>query len=185
MPALIAVIGGVLLGLACGGTLYGLRDLKLRWEWLVLPLFVVQAVSRGRLLGIVGASQWSLVVWVGASSALVFALLSNWRTPGMVLGAVGIMMNLDGVLLNRAMPVVIGQKAGLSTVTAAQVAMGTGGFYRLARPGDLLVWLGDSMPVVLGPSEMMISPGDIVLMVAIAVTIVSAMVVVRDGGGAY
>jgi cellobiose-specific phosphotransferase system component IIC len=175
MPALAAVVAGVVLGLGSGGTLGGLKQFRLQWEWLILPLFVVQAVSRGRLLGVVGASQWSLVVWVGASAALAVALLKNWRIPGLALGALGILMNVDVVLLNHAMPVAANQVGTSSTIAAAEVALSSGGFYRLSAQADLLSWLGDSMPVELGRSAFLLSPGDVVLMVAVVVAIVYAM----------
>ena len=109
MPALVAVVVGILLGLASGGAFSHLADFRLRWEWLVLLLFILQAAARGRLLGLTSASHWSLAVWIVASIALVAVMLLNWRTPGMGLGAVGVLMNLDTVLLNAAMPVVHGE----------------------------------------------------------------------------
>ena len=176
MPALVAVVLGIVLGFACGGSLSRLGLLKFRLEWLILPLFVIQAVARGRLLGIVGASQISLGVWTVASSLLVVAMFLNWKFPGMALGAAGILMNLDVVLLNAAMPVVLGGKAGLAaTVSAAEVARSTGSFYRVATQGDLLAWLGDVIPVAWGRSVMLVSPGDVALMVAVVVIIVCGM----------
>ena len=176
MPALAAVLVGILLGYAVGGSLTRLGRLKLRLEWLIIPLFVIQAVARGRMLGMIGASQWSLSVWTASSCVLVCAMLVNWRTPGIALGAAGILMNLDVVLLNRAMPVVLGERTGLlAGVSAAEVARSTGTFYRVAAQGDLVAWLGDAMPVTWGRSAMLVSPGDVVLMVAVAVVIVYGM----------
>ena len=176
MPALVAVVLGIVLGFASGGSLSRLGLLKFRFEWLILPLFVVQAVARGRLLGLVGASQLSLSVWTAASSLLAIAMLLNWKFPGMALGAAGILMNLDVVLLNAAMPVVLGGQAGpAATVSAAEMARSTGSFYRVATQGDLLAWLGDVIPVTWGRSIMLVSPGDVVLMVAVVVAIVCGM----------
>jgi hypothetical protein len=176
VPALVAVACGVLLGYGCGGSLSRLGCLRLRFEWLILPLFVIQAAARGRLLGLVGASQISILAWTLASSALVVAMLLNYETPGMLLGAAGVLMNLDVVLMNAAMPVVLGAKVGTAEgVSALDPARDTGGFYRLASQGDLLVWLGDSVPVTLGRTVLLVSPGDVVLMVAVAVVIVHGM----------
>jgi hypothetical protein len=123
----------------------------------------------------------SLLVWAVASAVLVGAMLTNWRTPGMALGALGILMNIDVVLLNAAMPVVLGDKTGLAaTVSAADVARSTGSFYRVSTQGDLLSWLGDVMPVSWGRSILLVSPGDVVLMVAVVVVIVYGMA--RDIG---
>ena len=185
MPALVAVVVGIILGLASGGSLSRLGLLKLRLEWLIIPLFVVQAVARGRLLGMVGASQLSLPVWILASAVLVGAMLLNSRIPGMALGAVGILMNIDVVLVNGGMPVVLSQRIGLAaTMSAAEVARSTGSFYRVATDSDLLVWLGDIVPVAWGGSVLLVSPGDVVLMVAVAVIIVYGMMVSQESGGA-
>jgi hypothetical protein len=176
VPALAAVLIGVLLGYAAGGGIGGLAELKLRYEWPVLALFVIQAVARGRLLGMVGASQLSLAVWVLASSLLVLAMAANWRIPGMALGATGVLMNVDVVLLNAGMPVRLGDSANtMSVAVAAEFAHSTGSFYRVAQQADALKWLGDSMPITMGRSLVLVSPGDIVLVVAVAVVIVHGM----------
>ena len=185
MPALAAVLIGILLGYAAGGRLGGLSKLKLRFEWLVLVLFVVQATARGRLLGMVGPSQLSLAVWVLASSLLILAMAANWRIPGMALGATGVLMNVDVVLLNAGMPVLLGESAKTgSFAAAAEFAHGTGSFYRVAQQADALKWLGDAMPITMGRSLVLVSPGDIVLVVAVAVVIVHGMSLDAPGASA-
>jgi len=178
MPAVVAVTLGILLGYAAGGSLGRLGGLKLRFELLIVPLFVLQALARGRLLGLVGASKWSLAVWVASSVLLVGAMLTNWKIPGMAIGVAGILMNLDTTLLNSAMPVVLGGRTELlASVSAAEVASSSGSFYRVAQTGDLLTWMGDVMPVAWGRSMMLVSPGDVVLMVAVVAVIVWGMTV--------
>lgn len=153
-----------------------LGRLRLRFEWLILALFVLQAAARGRMLGLVGASEMSIPAWMMASAALVVVMLLNSETPGMLLGATGVLMNLNVVLLNAAMPVVANEKLGLASgVSTAEMARATGGFYRLARQEDLLAWLGDSMPLEWGRTALLVSPGDVVLVVAVAVVIVYGM----------
>ena len=176
MPALAAVLIGILLGYATGGKLDGLGQLKLRFEWLIVVLFIVQATARGRLLGFVGASRLSLAVWVAASAALVVAMAFNWRIPGMALGAIGVLMNTDVVLLNAGMPVFPVDRAGtMSASAAAELTHSTGSFYRVAQQADAFKWLGDAMPFTIGRSLLLVSPGDIVLVVAVAVVIVYGM----------
>jgi hypothetical protein len=183
VPALVAVAVGILLGYATGGSLAQLAHFKLRWEWLLLPLFVIQAVARGRLLGLIGASDWSLVVWTLSSVALVVTLLGNWTIPGMALAAAGVLMNLDVVLLNRGMPFAAGGADRLALVASAgEIARSTGGFYRAAAQGDLLALLGDVMPISWGRALLLISPGDVVLMVAVAVVLIDGMKT-RDAAG--
>ena len=180
MPALISVILGILLGWAIGGSVRRLAGLELHLEWLLLPLFVLQALARGRALGVVGASQLSIYVWAASSTLLVFVMLLNWKTPGMALGAVGILMNLDVVLLNSAMPVVLGGSIESISIEAASIVRSTGGFYRVAGAGDLLTWIGDVIPVSQSHGLLMISPGDVVLMVAVSCIIMRSMVYEDD-----
>lgn len=180
MPALLAVLIGILLGYAAGGSLAGLSHLELRAEWFMILLFVFQALARGRLLGLVGTSRLSLAVWVVASTILAGSMLQNAKTPGMLLGVLGILLNVDVVLVNWAMPVVLGAKAGLVAMTSAgETAATTGGFYRIATDGDLLIWLGDVIPVEWGRAVLLVSPGDVTLMVAVAVVIVHGMALDR------
>jgi hypothetical protein len=174
--ALFAIIVGMVLGISIGGSLRRLGNLRLRFEWLILPLFVVQAVSRGRLLGVVGASEWSTAVWTVSSCALVCAMLMNWRVPGMSLGAAAILLNLDAVMLNHGMPVLIAQATSPSAIAGvSEIVRGTGSFYKLAAQGDLMGWLGDCIPLAIGRSVLLVSPGDVALMVGVAVVVVFGM----------
>ena len=176
MPALVAVAVGILLGLAMGGSLSNLGTLRLRFELLILPLFLVQGIARGRLFGLVGASRWSLSVWIMSSVLLVCVMLLNWRIPGVALGAAGVLMNIDVVLLNSAMPMVLGASAGpLASISATELARSTGNFYRVAEQGDLLTRIADVMPIVWGRTYLLASPGDVVLMIAVAVVIIHGM----------
>jgi len=181
MPALVALIIGWILGRTAGGTLRGLGALRLRFESLILPLFVVQALARGRVLGAVGASRWPILVWVVSSTLLVVMLLANSRVPGMALGAVGVLVNVDIVVINSAMPLVVGGLVHPATpASAGELASTSGHFYRVAGQGDLFTWLGDVIPLELGRSIMLFSPGDVALLVGVAVAVAYAM---KNGGG--
>ena len=71
----------------------------------------------------------------------------------MALGATGVLMNVDVVLLNAGMPVLLGESAKTgSFAAAAEFAHGTGSFYRVAQQADALKWLGDAMPITMGRS---------------------------------
>jgi len=101
----------------------------------------------------------------------------------MALGGAGILMNVDVVLLNRAMPVAVQGGIELASMdTAVEIARSSGAFYRAALGGDLLPWLGDVIPFALGRSAFLISPGDVVLMVAVVVALVFCMADERSEG---
>jgi hypothetical protein len=74
--------------------------------------------------------------------------------------------------------VVTGGRVGLlARATAAELARESGSFYRVAGRGDLFTWLGDVIPIAWGRSMVLVSPGDVVLMIAVTVVIVYGMTV--------
>ena len=134
MVALGAVAIGLALGWLGGGGLRGLESVKLRFEWPVLILFLVQAVARGRIAS-VSASRLGLILWAFSCVALVLLVAPDWRRPGIWLVAVGLELNLLVVLLNGGMPLFLPADASLGGA-AASVARSLG-FYQIAGPGTL------------------------------------------------
>lgn len=178
MPALVSLVLGVGLGLVSGGRVRNLAGLKLRFELPVLFLFVVQAVTRGRVLGLFRATTWGAAVWVCSTMILAGLLAANWRIPGLVAGSFGALLNTVVVLANRAMPVTI---AGVRTVAATRTVADAAGFYVVANGSTVLAWLGDSIPVgQTGTPWLLVSAGDVLLMVAATTLVVWAMVTTVD-----
>jgi hypothetical protein len=170
--ALVAIVVGILLGLASGGGMARIGELRLKFEWAILVAFLAQAFARGRVIA-VGASSFGTAVWVISSIALIAGLLVNGRTPGCVVAGVGVLLNLDVVLLNGAMPVVSAGIQGPALAAAAQSA----GFYRVSSLGTLVVYAGDSMPFWLFGQRYLVSPGDVLLCVGVVVMLAGAMLV--------
>ena len=169
MIAAVAIVLGLAAGLLSGGTLRDAGRIYLKCEWVLLVVFVVQGVARGRLAGTT-ASSLGLAVWVASSILLVVLLAANWSSPGALVAAIGVVSNLDVVLLNWGMPVATG-----ATPRVLEVIARSAGFYRLAGPGTLAVWAGDTLPFrALGQSELF-SVGDVLLSVGVAVLIAGAM----------
>lgn len=166
MPAVAAVALGVLLGGFSGGSLSGLSRLRLRFEWAILLLFVVQALARGRLPFGLRASAHGTGVWVVCSIALLALLLLNRRTTGLTVVALGTLLNLDVVLLNGAMPVL-----GLG----GAVSPPSGGFYQFADSASIGLWIGDVIPLSFGHTMMLLSVGDITLMVGVTTLVAESM----------
>jgi hypothetical protein len=176
VPALVALLLGVAIGYAAGGSLSALSQLQFKLEWMLLAGFVVQGAARGRLLGVFGASRMALVFWVLASVGLVIVLGVNHRIPGMMLAAFGVLLNLDIVLLHRGMPLVIGNGSGGALAgDAASAVTGYGQFYTLAHQAGFLVPLGDSIPLRIGDALLFVSPGDVVLLAAVVTVLVWGM----------
>lgn len=173
MIALVAIVLGLALGTIAGGSIRRLETSSLRFEWLVLILFIVQAVARGRIAG-AGASSLGIAVWVLGCIGLLGLLAPDWRQPGIWVVCVGVALNIFVVLLNGGMPVVAeGQ------VMAAEVAgsvVRSMGFYQLAGPGTLMAVLGDVVPLAFGAYRILVSPGDLLLALGITVFMVEVMV---------
>lgn len=171
MGALLAVVCGLGLGLAAGGDVRALSELRLRGEMALVAAFLVQAVARGRVAG-AAATIWGPPVWVAASLALVGLMALNAHRPGMLLGAAGVVLNLDVVLANSFMPVVppIGAQSA-----AAAAAVASRGFYRVASPGALGLWSADVLLLRLFGQSYLLSVGDLLLGVGVVVLLASSL----------
>ncbi len=86
---------------------------------------------------------------------------------------VGLALNLLVVLSNGGMPVLLTDPIALSNA-GAQISRSLG-FYQLAGPGTVLASLGDVVPLGLGAYRVLLSPGDVLLVVGVAALIVSSM----------
>jgi len=88
----------------------------------------------------------------------------------MALIAVGIALNVIVVLLNAAMPVAISSASTLIANRVGQTAL-----YRIIDPGVLAPSLGDILALGLPSGLVLVSPGDVALMVGACTLIVSTM----------
>lgn len=171
MPALLAVLIGLGMGWASGGRVGALAEFRLRGELLILPLFVVQALLRGRVLGTDESARGAIAIWVAISVVLVICLLMNLSSHGCFVLAMGLIINLAVVLANSGMPVAVSTEAGPDAVEHVS----TSTFYAVAGPSTLGSFAGDVMPFELGGATVMISAGDVLLLVGASTMIVSAM----------
>lgn len=168
MIALLALLLGIAAGLAAGGRVRSLMDLRLRYEVALLLLFVAQGVVRGRIEG-AEATSWGMPVWIVASVTLCMLLAANIEHAGTVIAATGVTLNLLVVLANGGMPVASGQG------NAGAAIAGSEGFYHLANDGTLVSWIGDAMPFALGRALFLVSPGDVLLLVGVASLVAGGM----------
>jgi hypothetical protein len=170
MAALAAIVLGLTLGVASGGEVRNLKHLRIGHEGPVILLFAVQALARGRIAG-TSASSIGLSVWVLSCVALLGFLMADWRRPGVWVLCVGMALNLLVVLLNGGMPIAVGERLGDVAVSVARSAS----FYQLAGPGTLLTLLGDVVPLGAGAYQVLLSPGDALLAIGVAVFMVDGM----------
>ena len=90
---------GLLLGLALGGRLSGLGNIKFRWGMLAVAGFAVQVILfSGPVSERIGDA--GPVVYIASTALVLAAVLANLRLPGMALVAIGAASNLAAIIAN-------------------------------------------------------------------------------------
>jgi hypothetical protein len=101
---LLGLVLGALLGLAAGGRMAGLAHLKIRGDYVLVGLLVMQGLLPALSLG--GVARETLYwVWAVTFPAMAIVCLLNLKVPGMAVAGAGLLMNAAVVLLNHGMPV--------------------------------------------------------------------------------
>ncbi|NTU70578.1 MAG: DUF5317 domain-containing protein [Coriobacteriia bacterium] len=170
MLALLSIGVGLAVAWASGGSLRRLAELSIPWSPWILVAFLVQGVARGRLFGF-ATSEFGFALWCISSTFLVVLLITSWRLPGLWIAAVGLGLNLVVVLANGGMPVSVPETAVLSQ--AEQVAQSMG-LYQFVGVGTIWGFLGDAITFRVMSGTFLLSAGDVLLIVGVAVQIVSA-----------
>lgn len=155
-----------------GGRVSSLTRFRMRHETLVVVLFTVQAVLRGRLPGAGEPSAWAVFGWGVAALALIGVLLPSRRHTGVMIVVLGLASNLWVILLNQGMPYVTDSRLPVP---------GAGGFYRLATSATYLPWMGDVLPDPTG--RWLLSLGDVLLLVGVIAIVLSAASAQQPTGG--
>ena len=170
MFILYALPIGLAIGLAMGGRLDGLADLRFRWPWLFVGGLLVQVVLfSGPVSERIGDLGPPIYV---ASTAIVFlAVLANRATPGLSIVALGAASNLLAIVANGGyMPASAAAMAALDKVDPSVYSNSA------IRPDAVLTPLTDvfALPAWL-PFANVFSVGDVIIGLGVVVTIVIAM----------
>jgi hypothetical protein len=169
----LALVIGVVVGLARGGRPRYIGRHRLRAWWLVVVGFALQVATDHVDLGSFG----TVAVLVGAAALLAFAAL-NPHLVGIGVVAVGVALNALVIGLDDGMPV------RSRAVVAAHVASGAeeptmsyGYRHHREGPGDRLRPLGDIIPI---PAlHEVVSFGDLILAFGVAATVANLLRPVR------
>ena len=160
MLVIVALVVGLLAGIATGGKLGNLANLSFRWPWLVIVALVVREATVLSPLSRIDGVQY---VYTAALTALV--AWTAWHIPrlrGAWIVALGAALNLIVVMANGArMPVA-------PALAGHLVDRGHSGQYVVMGSGMNLSWLGDWIGVP-GPLGGAYSPGDVVVALGIAI----------------
>lgn len=155
----LVLVVAVLVSWLRGGRLHRLGQAPLRSVWLLFTGVVLQlAADIGVIVGwFDGASTLSYALLLASQLVVLAWVLTNWQLPGVVLVALGLLLNALVMGANGAMPV----------HPDAIVALGgeptdlLRGKHVLLDEGTQLWWLADIWP--LPPIRTIISLGDVVL----------------------
>jgi hypothetical protein len=166
---------GLAAGFVFGGRVKGLTNIKFKFTP-VLFISLVVAILPFWFHGLEPSRRiFSLVAYAGVLLFLVINIAAERGAvrAGLLVITLGWALNFIVIAANRGMPMSLWAYAK-SGQTAA-VTEGSGGFYRIviAHPGSILRPLGDVIPV--RAFHEVLSIGDCVLMLGVAVVIASGM----------
>jgi hypothetical protein len=162
---LIPLVAGLAIGIATGGKLGNLANMRFRWPWFVLAVLVIREAILFRPFSGIDGIQY---LYVAALAALVGWTAWHFkRLPGVWLVSVGAAMNLVVILANGARMPVAPDLAGVL------VQRGHLGQYVLMGPGTNLNWLADWIGFPW-PVRGAYSPGDLVIAVGIGIVVLFA-----------
>jgi Family of unknown function (DUF5317) len=165
-----AVVVGVLVGLALGGSLRNLAHATFRWWPVAIGGLVLQVVPVPEMDGDV--DRWLAVGLLVLSYVALLAFVAvNMRLPGMAVLAVGFLLNAIVISVNGGMPVTesaLRAAAGARGDAAVRHLEREGGRkHHLASKDDVLTPLADVVPIG-PPFGQVVSVGDLLAVVGAA-----------------
>jgi hypothetical protein len=164
---LVPLVVGLVIGVAAGGSIGNLANLRFRWPWFVLVVLVIREAVQLTPLNRIDGVQY---VYAAALAALVaWTALHVKRLAGVWLVTAGAALNLVVILANGARMPVAPELAGVL------VQRGHVGQYVLMGPTTNLNWLADWIGFPW-PVKGAYSPGDLLIALGIGVVVILALV---------
>lgn len=158
-----AVLVGLIIGLVRGGSLGALAEIKFRGAGVLAALIVIDSFLLPLAARLVPALESilpaaPLILYAGIAAVLLF----NWRAlRPLPIWMAGFTLNAAFVLAN-----------GGYTLFVRPAAFASSGSFIALPAWVSLPWLSAWIPI---PSGLLVSPGDVLLAVALAATIQAAM----------
>jgi hypothetical protein len=174
--AVVVLLVALGVGLAAGGSLDRLGDLRLR-----RPRLVVAAVLAQLAGALVGGPAYPLGLALSAGLVAVF-LAHNRGVRGTGLLALGLLSNALVVGVNGAMPV-SPEASGRAGISTQDLLSGADPRHELAGPGTRLRLLGDQVPVLLPVRPEVVSVGDVLVAAGLGQLVLLGTRRPRAGGG--
>ena len=166
MPWLVLVLLiSLFIALLRGGRLSNLADIQLRYWWLLILGFVIQATASflATTSFVQALGPWILVV---SYLPILAAVVVNRDRPGMWLAGFGIMMNLTVIIANQGMPVLGESITAASDFTLRNPIIAD--FKHVAFDEQTrLGFLADVIPLRLFGQGHVVSLGDVLLAIGL------------------
>ncbi len=172
MLYLIAVVLGILLGVAAKGKISNLLKVKFEKIWIIVLAFAIQTVLRVLTVNRLDiALKYGLVIQCIVFGILLIGFWLNRRYLGMSLIGLGCMLNAFTMALNGGrMPVSIDAltKANMGKMLKV-LQIGTDGKHMIADKTTKLFFLSDviNLPPFLGAMMPIVSIGDLIIAVGV------------------
>jgi hypothetical protein len=175
----IPMLAGIAAGYARGGRLGALADLRVRALWLVWLAVALQVADyASRTVHDLGAHHGVPPLALICAAGMAFLALNlRGRTRALRIGftllAVGAALNVTAIAANGRMPysVAAAKRVGMTAAERAQAAHLVKNMP--ATDTTAVRWLGDVLPVA--PIHLVMSLGDLVLLLGIAWTVATGM----------
>jgi len=174
---LAAVVLGLVLVPATGGSFHTLRNVELR-AYPLLPIAVGLQVMPTTALQATDIAQEELlavVCWIAGAILVGVVSLRNWHLHGMRLIALGVACNALVILLNMGMPVGIDALKVLGDLEGAVRFLGASPLYQLQSEATRVLLLADILPLPGPPTiRAVVSLGDLLLFSGVLASISQA-----------
>lgn len=149
-----------------GGRLSNLADIRLRYWWLLVLGFLLQA-GTSFLPDDPSYEGLGIGLILGSYVLLLGAVLANRRRPGLWLSGLGILLNLTVIALNGGMPVLTESALVASGYTAIPSDLG-GYKHVFLDETSRLPFLADVIPIRIAGQGYVLSLGDVFLALGVA-----------------
>jgi hypothetical protein len=176
VTAALSCAAGLVIRFATRGRLTTAPRHRFRSSWLVVAALVVQLV--GALVS--SGSGYAVALMASALLAGTF-VVRNIGIPGLALVGAGLTANALVVLLNGAMPVSLraAESAGLDELALNLAADPR---HELLTDATVLPWLGDVVPVPLPLRPDVVSVGDLLVAIGVALLLIRWLVAGPEPG---
>lgn len=157
----------ITIALLRGGRLINLADIRLRFWWLLLLGFGLQAATALIPAEESWASTTATAMILISYLPLVVLVLINRQREGMWLAGIGILMNFSVIALNGGMPVLEGAAAVAGGLEDRALSLALDFKHVALDVSTRLPFLADVMPIRLFGTGQVISLGDVLLAVGL------------------